>query len=282
MKKLNILLYIILMLFALVPADAKAEQVDDSQIPIDIMVNDCYIKTDAKSFLEKNTTYVPVRFVSEALGADEIIWEGDSRSVIISEGETTIKFTIGSRYVYVNSQKIVLENSIRLINDRSFVPVRFVSEILGATVNWNSTYYTVEIKKDGIAVPENLKNTNYNENDILWLARIIEAESAGEPMNGKIGVGNVILNRVKSSSFPDTIYDVIFDRNFGVQFEPVLNGRIYNEPSPASIIAAKRALAGENVVGASLYFLNPQIASSLWILENRIFYASIANHDFYL
>ena len=56
----------------------------------------------------------------------------------------------------------------------------------------------------------------------------------------------------------------------------------YNTPSEESIKAAKTALSGSNYVGESLYFLNPTIASSNWIVKNRDFYTTIANHDFYV
>lgn len=101
-------------------------------------------------------------------------------------------------------------------------------------------------------------------------------------MEGKIGVANVVLNRVNSPLFDDTVYQVIFDRKYGVQFTPTANGSIYHTPTGDSIIAAKRALLGENTAGESLYFLNPNISTSFWIMENRPFFRSIGNHDFYL
>ena len=67
-----------------------------------------------------------------------------------------------------------------------------------------------------------------------------------------------------------------------MQFEPVINGSIYNTPSNESVISAKRALRGENTVGKSLYFFNPKTAASNWIEKNRQYYITINNHDFYL
>ena len=65
---------------------------------------------------------------------------------------------------------------------------------------------------------------NYSEDDLYWLSRIIEAESKGEPMEGKIAVGNVIINRRESPDFPDSIYEVIFEKTSGkYQFTPVKN-----------------------------------------------------------
>ena len=117
---------------------------------------------------------------------------------------------------------------------------------------------------------------------MYWLSRIIEAEAGGEPFKGKVAVGEVILNRVKCKEFPDTIWGVIFDKNFGIQFEPVANGTIYNTPSEDSILAAKTALNGSDYVGKCLYFLNPTIAKSTWITKNREYYTTISKHEFYV
>lgn len=250
-------------------------------IPMDIMVNGKYLKTDVDPYVENGITYVPVRFVGEALQA-AVSWNSAANTVIIQKGGTTIELTLGSKIAKVNGKKVALAGLAHARQNRTFVPIRFVSEQLGARVNWDQFYYTVKISKSGIVVPSHLTHRNYTENEIFWLGRIIEAESSGEPVKGMIAVGNVILNRVKSSEYPNTIYGVIFDRKYGVQYEPTINGTIYNTPSLDSISSAKRALRGENYVGACLFFFNPRIAQSNWISQNRRYYKTIANHDFYL
>jgi N-acetylmuramoyl-L-alanine amidase len=117
---------------------------------------------------------------------------------------------------------------------------------------------------------------------LYWLSRIIEAEAEGESYTGKVAVGNVILNRVNSSKFPNTIYGVIFDKQNGyTQFSPVLDGRIYNAPGNESIRAAQAALNGQRPVGDALYFLNPKKSQSFWITKNRPYMTRIGDHDFY-
>ncbi|SET62350.1 N-acetylmuramoyl-L-alanine amidase [Natronincola peptidivorans] len=120
------------------------------------------------------------------------------------------------------------------------------------------------------------------EDDIYWLSRIIHAEAQGEPYQGKVAVGNVVLNRVRSSKFPNTIYGVIFDRQEGfIQFSPVIDGTIYNTPNRDSIQAATEALNGVRPVGDALYFLNPRKATNFWIVGNRKYMLTIGDHDFY-
>ena len=100
-------------------------------------------------------------------------------------------------------------------------------------------------------------------------------------MKGKIAVGNVVLNRVRSSAYPGTIYGVIFDNRYGIQFAPVANGTIYNTPTVDSIIAAKICLEGYSLSSDILYFVNPQKAPNSWIANNRPYSFTIGNHAFF-
>lgn len=118
--------------------------------------------------------------------------------------------------------------------------------------------------------------------DTYWLARIIHAEASGEPYTGKVAVGNVILNRVKSNEFPNTIYNVIFEYYMGIpQFSPVADGSIYNTPSSESIRAAEDALNGVRPVGDATYFFNPSKAAGTWIVRNKQYVGRIGDHAFY-
>lgn len=278
---------------------------------IKIKVNNTSIKSDVEPFIKSGTTYVPIRFVADALNVDSVQWNSDAKSISIKNSGTSILLFINQNYTYVNDEYKTLNNNPLLLNSRAFVPLRFVSEILGANVNWDENNSTVLIttKKTDTIISKPSSNTSSNnltstatpnttpsttkpnnnssalnqyKDEVYWLARIIEAEAGGEPFNGKVAVGEVILNRVECEEFPDTIWGVIFDKKFGTQFEPVSNGTIYNTPSESSIQAAETALSGSNYIEDCLYFLNPTIASSNWITKNREFYTTIANHDFYI
>lgn len=153
-----------------------------------------------------------------------------------------------------------------------------------------------KLRVDGVAgnqtqsalfnISQPLKETDssatYSQDDLYWLSRIIEAEAGSEPYNGKVAVGNVILNRVKSKEFPNTIHGVIFEYYGSIpQFSPVANGSIYNNPSQESIQAAKDALNGARPVGNATYFFNPAKASGSWIVKNKTYLSRIGGHAFY-
>lgn len=110
------------------------------------------------------------------------------------------------------------------------------------------------------------KTVMYSSSDIDLLARLITAEAQGEPLNAKVAVGAVVLNRVKSTSFPNSIRDVIYQTINGYyQFTPVLNGWINKPADSDSIKAANVALSGTDPTkGALFYFDDTTTNSWLW------------------
>ena len=94
-------------------------------------------------------------------------------------------------------------------------------------------------------------------------------------------MGNVVLNRVRSSQYPNTVKGVIFDTKYGTQFSPVASGTIYNTPTASSIRAAKICLEGYSLSTKMIYFYNPKIATSSWIGRTRPYIMTIGNHKFY-
>lgn len=108
------------------------------------------------------------------------------------------------------------------------------------------------------------------------LARLVEAEAQGEPYVGKVAVAEVVLNRVRSNQFPNTITGVIYDAG---QFSPTMDGRINITPSAESYTAVAEAMAGSNYTAGSLYFYNPRIAEVHWH-GTMVTKAEIGNHVF--
>ncbi len=244
---------------------------------IKLKVNERTIATDSAPYISGNHTLVPIRFVAEALSCDSVYWDGETRSAVIEEEGTRIVLPIDSKTAYMNGKSVSLDTPARIKNNRTYIPVRFVAENMGAEVEWNGKERSVNIYKDNIDM-----NIPYTEDELYWMSRIIHAEAQGESYAGKVAVGNVVMNRVKSRDFPDNIYDVIFDRKNGVQFTPVADGAIYNNPSHQAYYAADRAIRGENVAGSSLFFCNPKTSTSTWIMNNRVLFSQIGNHNFYL
>lgn len=113
--------------------------------------------------------------------------------------------------------------------------------------------------------------------DLELLARVIHAEARGEPYNGQVAVGAVVLNRVASNQFPNTVREVIYAPN---QFTSVSDGQINLTPNETSYQAAKDALAGKDPSKGALFFYNPKTARTLSWLQTRPTTVQIGNHVF--
>ena len=112
--------------------------------------------------------------------------------------------------------------------------------------------------------------------DHRLLAKLVYAEARGETYKGQVAVAAVVLNRVRSSSFPNTISGVIYQTN---AFSCVNNGSINNTPDSSCIRAARDAMNGWDPSGGCLYYYNPKTASDNWI-RSRTVKTVIGNHSF--
>ena len=123
---------------------------------------------------------------------------------------------------------------------------------------------------------------SYSSEDIVYLSKIVQKESGYQSFKAKLGVAGTVMNRVKSSQFPNTVKAVIYDTKYGVQFPPAhTDGFVKTVPSKESVIAAKCALRGINVVRNSLYFISTKNAPQSWAHKNRPFYTTINGMSFY-
>ena len=115
-----------------------------------------------------------------------------------------------------------------------------------------------------------------SNSDFELLARIISAESRGEPYIGQVAVGAVVLNRVESPSFPDSISEVIYQPG---AFTAVNDGQIDQPVAESSRRAAREALNGSDPTGGALFYYNPKKTSDKWI-RTRTVITSIGSHLF--
>lgn len=241
----------------------------------------------SRDLLKSGVTYVPLRAFSDYIGEFDISWSGVTRTAIVQDDSLKITAKVGNYYLTANGERITSTMPNLLISNRIYVPIRTICSAMGLDVAWNAKQRTAMVSGTyraessmPPAIEDDLDSAVDSEN-LYWLSRIIHAESQGEPMTGKIAVGTVVLNRVENSLYPNTIYDVIFDRKHGTQFTPVATGTIYNEPSADSIEAARRCLAGERTDSRILFFVNEKLAPNNWISQNRTYILTIGNHKFY-
>ena len=119
-------------------------------------------------------------------------------------------------------------------------------------------------------------SSSSSSGDLYLLARLVHGEARGEPYKGKVAVAAVVLNRVKSSSFPNTIAGVIYQRG---AFDAVSDGQINMQPDNESIRAARDAMNGWDPSHGCLYYYNPKTATSRWMLSRPVL-LRIGQHAF--
>ena len=140
---------------------------------------------------------------------------------------------------------------------------------------------------DGIAGPNTLKamgimtsssssSSSTNSNDLNLLSRVVYAEARGEPYEGQVAVAAVTLNRVKSSSFPNTLAGVVYQSG---AYDAVSDGQINLTPNSTAKKAAQDAMNGWDPSYGALYYFNPATATNKWIWS-RPMTVTIGKHRF--
>lgn len=119
-------------------------------------------------------------------------------------------------------------------------------------------------------------NSSYSSQDVYLLAKCIHAEARGEPYMGQVAVGAVVLNRVKSSRFPNTISGVIYQP---YAFTAVIDGQMNLEPNETAYNAARDAMNGWDPTNGCIYYYNPATATSSWIWSRKVM-ITIGKHNF--
>ena len=193
--------------------------------------------------------------------------------------EETLTFSAvqGENYVVANGRYLYVKNGVLELDGKVAVPVRVLAEIFNLDVGYDGATGNVTLtSQEGVGAYLESGDAYYDGDVLYWLSRIIYSESGNQPLEGKIAVGNVVMNRVASPLFPDTIYDVLFQRN---QFSPAATGSIYRTPNEASVVAAKLVMDGAVSLKNVLFFNAAGLNS--YASRNRPYVATIGNHAFY-
>ena len=168
MKKAVSILLIVVMMAMCVNVSAQMD------VKVTLDGNEIFFP-DAKPFIdERDRVLVPIRFVSEALGA-LVDWENESRTAVIKQGNDEIRYTVYQPMAYLNGEMMVMDTYGILKDERTLVPIRFIYELLGCTVKWDEKTSTVVITspKDAVDFPEPEISVNYpksvSDKRLLWI-----------------------------------------------------------------------------------------------------------------
>ena len=218
--------------------DVSAAEAEDAlELPHEnavwINYNGQLLELETFAIAISGTTYVPVRDFFEALGCT-VEWNSGKQTVTVTRGtELEAVFTLNSRLARANLRCRYMDQACILLEGSAMVPVRAAAKIFNAEVIWDGENQAVHLTGNGV-LESGLTYYDDEGDSLLWLARIIYHESGNQPLDGKVAVGNVVMNRVNNPIFPDTVYDVLYDNRTGVQFLKQSNTKIFKEPNEES------------------------------------------------
>ncbi len=239
-----------------------------------VSVNDQLLNHDDMVIYESGTAYGLVSEFTGRMGV-EVKWLQTAKMAVLNINDNYVSFQMDSNIMLVNNEIFEMHGNAFMRDGRLYVPLDTLLDKLGATYAWDETLLLAKITGEKLAVdPAEVRKTNFTSEDVLWLARIINAETRGGSLDKKIAVANVVLNRVASPRFPNSIYEVIYQRG---QFPPAYkSGFATSEPTELSVIAAKRALMGVFTAKNCLFFNNRPFTS-----KSDSFYKLIEGDYFY-
>ena len=256
---------------------AAADNVDAQSMPV-------YIDglLSARAYVSGETVFLSPEAVCAAAGMS-MSWSEDGGALTLSVPGAVLTGHKGDGYFEADGRYIYAPDGWLVRGDVLYLPSDAVERLFGVEINVSEEHDRLELSTEDLAVISggaNYYDLNYDADLLYWLPQIITAEAKFEPLAGQIGVGNVVMNRLNSPDFPDTIFEVIYDMEHTIQFEPISTGGIFMEPTEQATIAAYLCLEGCSTVGGCLYFVNPEYGSG-WFDSSLELVETIGHHNFY-
>lgn len=186
--------------------------------------------------------------------------------------DLSLQAVAGASYLVANGRYLYSDDGVIQLNGRVAAPVRLLARVYNLDVGYDAERDLVLLERREDAEPY-LNDAAYDNDTLYWLSHIIYAESGNQPLEGKIAVGNVVMNRLEDPRFPSTVYEVLFQKN---QFTPAASGSIYREPNWESTLAAMLVMDGAEVTDA-LFFNSVRSRAP----RGRTYVATIGDHAFY-
>lgn len=264
---------------AAAPQEPETEEEAEPAPPSNFYLNDrpvygMYLK------LIDDVLYCGLRtFFDNALRETQVWWVNNQAEVYgATEAGEALELVAcpGACYIVANGRYLYVAQDVRLVDGVTMAPV----EVLASVFEESETVWDEESGVARVTLGDRLLTCGedfYDEDDLELIARVIDQEAGFEPLLGKIALGNLIMNRVASSAFPSTVYDVLYQKS---QFTVVKSSKFWKgTPRAESVLAAKLAMDGASILPTALFYNMAGMNS--WAARNRPFVATIGHHSFY-
>lgn len=258
-------------------AEGVSPQELTEQIDTALCVDGEYVSVEVARVQHDGVTYVALAPMAKELDESvQIGWDGSSSTVTVKSSKLSLTAKVGQPYIQANGRYLYVPEGVQMVGGKVTVPLSVLVKAFDARLSWDAASGTAVVNRGSGAIQSG--DSYYNQDDLFWLSRIIQAECGNQPLEGRMAVGNVVLNRVKNPAFPSTVKGVLSQKN---QFTTWKNGALANRtPNATSVIAAKLVLDGgevESTKGATFFDSN----SNSWAARNKTCVAVIGNHKFY-
>lgn len=260
------------------PAETEAPWVPaypDDSMPLSLLVNGNELTAGLAARMN-GTAYLPLgEFCALFSEVDTAVNDG---AYTVSGNGFEVTAAVGDSYITSRGRVLWCgaDAAVSDIGGTVCVPAEPLCRALGLELSDNG---------DGLNVSGDASSKSadevYDADSLYWLSHIISAESRGEPLEGQIAVGCVVLNRLSKLDYLSSVYDVVFDRRYGIQFSPAYSGSVYSEPTESCVRAAKICLEGYTVSDSILYFINSADTPPTWMTRGCTLIVTIGHHDFY-
>lgn len=226
-------------------------------------------------------TYVSLKVMSQQLDTTaQVNWDAEKNCVTVTTEKLNLTAKIGQKYLVANGRYLYMPDGVVITEEgQTLVSLDALTKAFDAQLGWNGDAGTFVVTRGSGAIES--ADTYYREDDLFWLSRVIYAESGNQVLEGKMGVGIVVLNRVNDNTgiWPDSVKGVISQRN---QFSTYKNGRLANRtPNAESVVAAKLVLDGGIVEEVKDAFFFDTFRNNSWAARNKTVLAAIGGHRFY-
>lgn len=253
-------------------ADSEAPDTGPAETPVFI---DGLLS--CRGYVIGDDTYIPIDTACAVLGyTSETGFDEDGMKVTVKIEDIELSIFTSEKYICANDRCFYLEDGYQEIEGVPALPVDIIAKLFTLSIEQDEYSGIYDLGTDNMALLLSGEEY-YSEEDLYWLSRVITYEAGNQPLEGQIGVGAVVMNRVESDGFEDTVKDVIFQPG---QFGPVETKAIYLDPFKKCVLTAKMVLEGYNTVGDALYFHKGNY-SEKWTTENKYFVTKIGCHNFF-
>lgn len=261
------------------PTDPEEEVPEErtEQLDAGLRVDGEYVSTQIARVQRDGVTYVALAPMAQVLDAGaQVTWDGGSATATVKTEKLNLTAKVGQLYIQANGRYLYVPEGVQLVNGKVTVPLSVLVKAFDGRLSWDGASDTVMVNRGSGAIQSG--DSFYDQDSLFWLSRVIQAECGNQPLKGRIAVGNVVMNRVKNPAFPNTVKEVLAQKN---QFTTWKNGKLADRtPNATSVIAAKLVLDGaevEECKGATFFDCNARS----WAARNKTCVAVIGGHKFY-